>query len=321
MTGLVTLTGSTRRGNYRQALDIWMVLAFEGDPQSQFRVGVLFSEGKGVDQDFEQSAYWYTQAARQGHIAAQYNLGHAYYAGAGIQQNDTEALKWWEAAARGGHELAQYNAGRAYYMGIASTKDPQAARFWFSQAAANGEPRSQEILDKLGWEPVAAVHLAPPPEPGSETPAATTSAQPEIVTMRPTEPGSEPLPVSTGLPAPAIENHVVMQDINTNLTDGEPSLDEPVGAPLEQIAPVGEATMEKLPDPAPPQNIVTSTVNWDPQPPATSLSLDNPVGSPLEERIPVGPAVVARPETRPVRTADSGGASHTSNTDRRTRHH
>jgi hypothetical protein len=216
-------------GAYRQALDIWMVLAFEGDPQSQFRVGVLFSEGKGVDQDLEQSAYWYTQAARQGHVAAQYNLGHAYYAGAGIKQSNARALEWWEAAARGGHALAQYNAGRAYYMGTASTKDPQAARFWFSQAAANGEPRSQDILDRLGWEPVAAVHLAQPTEPEPETP---------------------------------------------------------------------EATTENLPDPAPPQNIVTNTVNQDLQPPATSLSADNPDGPPPGEHAPAKPTVVVQPEAR-----------------------
>ena len=105
-------------GAYREALDIWMLRAFEGDPQSQFRVGVLFGEGKGVAPDFEQSAYWFTQAARQGHAAAQYNLGHAYHSGGGVKQSETDALTWWEAAAKGGHELAQYNMGRAYYMGM-----------------------------------------------------------------------------------------------------------------------------------------------------------------------------------------------------------
>ena len=170
-------------GAYREALDIWMLRAFEGDPQSQFRVGVLFGEGKGVAPDFEQSAYWFTQAARQGHAAAQYNLGHAYYSGGGVKQSEADALTWWEAAAKGGHELAQYNMGRAYYMGIGTAKEAQLARFWFSQAAANGEPRSRELLEKLGWEPVAAVHLAQPEDSGSQASAIPVLALPELETV------------------------------------------------------------------------------------------------------------------------------------------
>jgi SH3-like domain-containing protein len=281
-------------GDYRKALDIWMLSAFEGDPKSQFRVGVMFSEGKGVEQDFEQSAYWYTQAARQGHIAAQYNLGHIYMTGAGIRQDDAEALKWWKSAAEGGHDLAQYNIGRAHYMGIGGDKDPEAAHFWFSQAAANGEPRSQEILERLGWEALAAVHVSQPLISDDPDPVAPTLEESVLAGHdRPHEPLPETqnVGVATGDGDAGNGDKVAsVSGILTKFTDGEPSLGSPVGAPLEDRPPLGPEILASIvPDQAPPQEIVTSSINWTPRPDPTSVSLSNPVGSPLEEQAPVAP--------------------------------
>jgi uncharacterized protein YgiM (DUF1202 family) len=136
---------------YRAKLDRWMLTAFEGDPQAQYKVGVLQTNSQFHEPDFEQALYWYRQAARQGHILAQYNLGHQYLLGVGVKKNEASAMKWWLEAAKQDHSLAQFNIGRAYYLGIGLEQDHKKSKYWFSRAADNEEPKSIEILGKLGW--------------------------------------------------------------------------------------------------------------------------------------------------------------------------
>lgn len=136
---------------YRDELDKWMLLAYEGDTEAQFKVGVLFTNDQFNQPDFEQAVYWYKQAARQGHILAQYNLGHQYLMGVGVRKNELTAMQWWQKAAESDHALAQFNVGRAYFLGIGFEKDQALSKYWFKRAAYNKEPKSIEILNELGW--------------------------------------------------------------------------------------------------------------------------------------------------------------------------
>lgn len=137
--------------SYRDELDKWMLRAYEGDRDAQFKVGVLFTNDQLAAPDFEQAVYWYKQAARQGHVLAQYNLGHQYLTGAGVEQSNTQAMQWWLQAAKQNHPLAQFNIGRAYYLGIGLAEDHSQSKYWFQRAAANDEPKSIDILNQLGW--------------------------------------------------------------------------------------------------------------------------------------------------------------------------
>lgn len=136
---------------FNQELDRSMMLAYEGDKEAQFKVGVLFTNSKFRKPDLEQAVYWYKQAARQGHMLAQYNLGHQYLTGSGVQKSEKQAMQWWLKAAEQGHALAQFNLGRAYYLGIGLDKNIERSKHWFRQAADNNEPKSIDILNKLGW--------------------------------------------------------------------------------------------------------------------------------------------------------------------------
>jgi len=144
-------TPKSLESEYQKELDRWMLQAYEGDRDAQFKVGVLFTNDQFESADFEQSAYWYKQAARQGHALAQYNLGHLYLTGNGTKRSETEAMKWWLKAAEQDHPLAQFNVGRAYYLGIGLDEDHSQSRYWFKRAAKNNEPKSIDILEQLGW--------------------------------------------------------------------------------------------------------------------------------------------------------------------------
>ena len=50
------------------------------------------------------------RAAEQGYVPAEAALGMMYANGKGVQQNYAEAGKWWTKAAEGGHALATINA-------------------------------------------------------------------------------------------------------------------------------------------------------------------------------------------------------------------
>ena len=139
------------QAQYQRELDKWTLQAYEGNEDAQFKVGVLFSNKQFGSFDYEQSAYWYKQAARQGHALAQFNLGHQYLIGQGVPQDEKAAMSWWLKAAEQDHALASFNVGRAYYLGIGLEEDHDLARHWFERAAQNKEPKSIEILEKLGW--------------------------------------------------------------------------------------------------------------------------------------------------------------------------
>lgn len=147
----------TQNGNarleeeFRDELDKWMLRAYEGDRDAQFKVGVLFTNDQFDKPDYEQAVYWYKQAARQGHVLAQYNLGHQFLTGVGVAKNDSTAMQWWLRAAEQDHALAQFNVGRAYYLGIGLSMDHVLSKYWFERAAYNQEPKSIDILKQLGW--------------------------------------------------------------------------------------------------------------------------------------------------------------------------
>jgi TPR repeat protein len=49
--------------------------ADQRDATAQFYLGVMYSEGQGVPQNYAEAAKWYRLAADRGDAQAQYNLG------------------------------------------------------------------------------------------------------------------------------------------------------------------------------------------------------------------------------------------------------
>ena len=51
--------------NNEQLINKLLHSAENGDAKSQYHLGVLYHDGKGVDQNYVQAAYWYRKAAEQ----------------------------------------------------------------------------------------------------------------------------------------------------------------------------------------------------------------------------------------------------------------
>lgn len=192
---------------FQEELDRWMLQAYEGDRDAQFKVGVLFTNNQFKKADFEQAVYWYKQAARQGHALSQYNLGHQYLTGSGVKRSEGEAMKWWLKAANQDHPLAQFNVGRGYYLGIGLNEDHSQSEYWFKRAAKNNEPKSIEILNQLGW---AAPGEFVSKENVAADDAITTNISPAVIDV-----AAKPL-------APINNADTVTDDIESSADDNTP---------------------------------------------------------------------------------------------------
>ena len=136
-------------GEIQKALEIWMLLAYEGDAVAQARLGTLFDEGTGTVVDPSEAVYWYQRAAEQGEADAQYRLGSAYHQGRGVKTDRKQALYWWEAAAENGHPDAQFDLGRALFYGEDLDQDLVQAERWLSLAAEQGHSGAEAFLKNV----------------------------------------------------------------------------------------------------------------------------------------------------------------------------
>ena len=97
-----------KQGHYELALTYWKPLAESGDREIQYNLGVMYSEGRGVEKDIQQAIPWLTEAANQGDADAQFRLGKLFTQGKEIEQNLQSAELWIRQAANNNHGAACY---------------------------------------------------------------------------------------------------------------------------------------------------------------------------------------------------------------------
>ena len=83
------------------------------------------------------------KAAEQGNPLSQFNLGLMYYKGRAVRQNYTEAVKWWRLSAEKGFAEALNNLGMMYGNGDGVAQDHVEAHKWFDLAASRHPPGSK----------------------------------------------------------------------------------------------------------------------------------------------------------------------------------
>lgn len=81
--------------------------ALRGDMAAQYKVGMMYEEGTGVERDLSKAALWYEKSAWQGYADAQYTLALMYAEGRGVAQNEERAMIWLAKAARQGDKKAR----------------------------------------------------------------------------------------------------------------------------------------------------------------------------------------------------------------------
>ena len=89
-------------------------------------------------------------AETSNHAYSQYFLGRMYADGRGVPQNQQEAAKWYRKAAEKGVQDAQFRLGGLYERGEGVPADMEYAYAWYSVAAHIGNPKAEAALQATG---------------------------------------------------------------------------------------------------------------------------------------------------------------------------
>jgi uncharacterized protein len=126
-----------QKGDFPAAAKEWRPEAEDGDARTQFNLGLLYLDGKGVPQDPGEAAKWFRRSAEQGYTEAQHNLGAMYGTGQGVRRDYVEAYKWMNICAASG------NAGCIAQRDLLAKKMKQADVSRAQRMATEFTPRKE----------------------------------------------------------------------------------------------------------------------------------------------------------------------------------
>ena len=81
-------------GEYKAALNDWKPLAEEGVSNAQYNVGLMYHNGLGVTQDYNEAFKWLLMSSEQGNLNSIRLLSTMYVLGNGIQKDYLKSYMW-----------------------------------------------------------------------------------------------------------------------------------------------------------------------------------------------------------------------------------
>ncbi|QLH41411.1 MAG: sel1 repeat family protein [Coxiellaceae bacterium] len=134
----------------RPAFQYYFRKATTGDVDAQFRLGVGYYYGLGIETDLNKALYWLSQAAKQNYTAAEVFLG--VLNDQALLPNHTEqaALQWFFRAAKQNDPIGKTMLGIYYLYGRGNlVADPNIANYWLQQSVKLNYGLAQVYLAEL----------------------------------------------------------------------------------------------------------------------------------------------------------------------------
>ena len=122
--------------------------AKKGSVVDQYRVGIKYYEGSGVERDIGLAIHWLKMAAENDHRDAQSTLGFLYF----NIQNYVDSGFWLYKAADSGDEKAQYGYSILLLEGLGRVKDFEAGFQWMEKSAEQGYIEAQYLFGKMHFD-------------------------------------------------------------------------------------------------------------------------------------------------------------------------
>jgi TPR repeat protein len=141
-----------RKKDYKQAFQLYMTLAEQGNVKAMVEVAQMYYIARGVKHDASQALRWYQAAARGGSAKAAFRAALMFYDGHGTEQDYKAAADFFRQAAEKGHLRAHALLGSMYYEGRGMAKDMEQAAFWFRLGSEKGGHSAQQWLMKMKTE-------------------------------------------------------------------------------------------------------------------------------------------------------------------------
>ena len=133
------LLGAAAAKGYAAAKEKLETLAKQDDIKAQYMLAKVYANTK----DYTQAAEWYRKAAEQGDADALFRLGILYEEGKGVEQNKKKFLDFLLKAAKKGSREAQSRVGLRlklrYERETGDLRDYKEAARWYRKAAEQGE--------------------------------------------------------------------------------------------------------------------------------------------------------------------------------------
>jgi TPR repeat protein len=139
---------------------------------AQYKLGMCYLNGRGVNADPRQAVVWFKKAAAQGNYKqAEHELGEIYNFGKGVRKSPPEAARWYKKAADSGFALSQYALGNmlnngegvprnrtegARLLTLAAEQGVDAAQCALAYCYENGEGLEPSLEKSLYWNKKAA---------------------------------------------------------------------------------------------------------------------------------------------------------------------
>jgi hypothetical protein len=123
-----------------KAVELYQKAADQGNAYAQNDLGLLYTNGTGVEKDLNKAADLFQKAADRGNAHAQNNLGWLYENGTGVAKDLGKAVELYQKAADQGNQRAKDNLRRLQTRTRRAVQPPAAAATRAASAAAPEPP-------------------------------------------------------------------------------------------------------------------------------------------------------------------------------------
>lgn len=310
-----------------QDMEAIMVMADQGDANSQNYLGFLYATGQTVPKDEKLAFAWFRKAAAQGHPEAIGNLAMMYEKGLGVAKNFQTALSLHRQAAIAGNPVSMKHLAAIYETGsMGEERDPIKAEMWRNRhketlknnvtdtAIRQSEGKSPDASQPIKSAPAifnapvapmlqaTAVPAGTPPKPSAVAPPnalSSAAAKPYYFQISGKATARETLDVTQLI----VEKNLLPQNKKIELVnpDGK-SYRIQIGpfADAREAAPY-KARITALLNPAPPAAKETQATVLPPS--AVPANASQPAKTTMTPLVAAPPPALPAPTTKPIPTA------------------
>lgn len=113
------------KGNYKKALEVWVIEAEAGNKEALYNIGLLYFFGNGVEKNLPLAFSYCQKAAFMGSPRAQNNLAFMYINGLGVDKSYIDSYAWASVAIKHGYNSHQIRDDARIRLSPAMLRDAE----------------------------------------------------------------------------------------------------------------------------------------------------------------------------------------------------
>lgn len=140
--GLMYQDGRGVNQDIEKARTLFLGAIEQGDSSGHVNLGRMYENGWGVERDYSQAFYHYSEGTELNNDQAMHNLANLYLTGRHVEKDRAKANELFKKAAARGNQYSLFNLGNAYRFGRGEEVDLQKALKFYQRSANAGEARA-----------------------------------------------------------------------------------------------------------------------------------------------------------------------------------